>query len=42
LIYFCSQPERPRKLQNSTTGCCYLSQTKADSKKWWWCSRQTV
>jgi len=28
VINFCSQ-ERPQKLHNSTTGCCYLLQTKA-------------
>jgi len=41
---FCIRSETPRKLQSSTTGCCYLSQTKAKSKKngWWWCSTQTV
>jgi len=31
-INFCSQSERPRKLQNSTAGCRYLSPTKAESK----------
>jgi len=42
-INFCSQSERPRKLQNSTTGFCYLWQTKVNSKQWWWwCSTQTV
>jgi len=25
--------ERPQKLQNSTAGCCYLSQTKTKSNK---------
>jgi len=29
LTNFC----RPQKLQNSTNGCCYLSQTKAQSKR---------
>jgi len=29
LIIFCSQSEETTKLQNSTTGCCCLSRTKA-------------
>jgi len=29
---------KPRKLHNLDTSCCYLSQTKAKSKNWWWCS----
>jgi len=33
------------KTAELTTGCCYLSHTKARSTKWWWwwwCSTQTV
>jgi len=30
---YCIPSERPQKLQNSTTGRCYLSQTKAKSQK---------
>jgi len=26
------------KTAQFSTSCCYLSQTKAKSKNWWWCS----
>jgi len=49
-INFCSQPERPRKLQNSITSCCVIfHKLKQNLKKWrwlwwwwWWHTTQTV